>query len=94
MHYLNQIRLLDEEKQLIWDTLSERDLSHTLRTISRICHIQSSHTMSPQDIIAPLKRQKKTIQETSTIHKEKSSNRPLLIETSGDLQTEIQLIKD
>jgi DNA polymerase III epsilon subunit-like protein len=57
-HYLKEVRLLDDEKYAIWEMLRERDRSHTLHTISKICHTNTESRLSVDAIIHSRKREK------------------------------------
>lgn len=42
LHYLGRIRNLNDRERNIWNILKQKDTSHILKTLSNICHIETS----------------------------------------------------
>lgn len=97
LRYLGEVSRLIGVKKQIWDTLSPRDESHTLATLSYICHDQKkkkteadTHDLFLNLLVSDI------VPSTSIAYQtmEKSSYQTTLIETHGDWSEEIQIIHD
>jgi DNA polymerase III epsilon subunit-like protein len=95
LKYLSEVSHIEWVQRQIWDTLSVRDESHTLATISRICHGENDTEADISDLFSDLlMRDALTSASSSNPAIQQSSNPTTLIETHGDPTEEIQIIQD
>jgi DNA polymerase III epsilon subunit family exonuclease len=103
LRYLGEVRKLEGQKRQIWDILATRDESHTLATLSKICHSVSDIVLPTNELFMDLLATPTTSDSTSSYSdiSEQPMNRVIesnstrtLIEVHGDIQEEIDLIKN
>lgn len=96
LRYLGEVSRIEQVKRTIWDTLSSRDESHTLTTLSHICHEQEKSGTDINELFSGLLASfpiplaiPPTYQPTNL-----PTYQSILIETHGDPSEEIQIIHD
>jgi DNA polymerase III epsilon subunit family exonuclease len=96
LRYLWEVSRIAWAKKQIWDTLSTRDESHTLATLSHICHERKESETDISELFAdlldweslsPISSNTPTLQHSNTLG-------TTLIETHGNPSEEIQIIHD
>lgn len=99
LRYLGEVSKITGIKKQIWDTLISRDESHTLATLSHICHEQISDKPDISGLFCdflvtnPIESVVSIIPGLSR-DPAKIDMKPLLIETHGNPSEEITIIHD
>ncbi len=95
LRYLGEVSRIAWERKQIWKTLSSRDKSHTLSTLSQICHEQSEAETDVSELFADLITSVSVPVIPSDYQAKKlSSQKTILIETHGNPSEEIAIIHD
>ncbi len=95
LRYLGEVSRIAWKKKQIWNTLSTRDESETLATLSQICHEQKETETNISELFADLSVSDVVPSipiDYTTI--ELSSQKTILIETHGDPSEELKIIHD